>query len=43
MSLSAKTHKIAVTAILSAVATVLMFISFPHSLPDPSIRQDGLL
>ena len=29
MSLSTKTHKIAVTAILSAVATVLMFVSSP--------------
>lgn len=41
MSLSAKTHKIAVTAILSAVATVLMFISFPIPfLIPPFVKMD---
>ena len=41
MSLSAKTHKIAVTAILSAVATVLMFISFPIPfLIPPFVNMD---
>lgn len=41
MSLSTKTHKIAVTAILSAVATVLMFISFPIPfLIPPFVKMD---
>ena len=41
MSLPAKTHKIAVTAILSAVATVLMFISFPIPfLIPPFVKMD---
>ena len=41
MSLSTKTHKIAVTAILSAVATVLMFLSFPIPfLIPPFIKMD---
>lgn len=41
MPLSTKTHKIAVTAILSAVATVLMFISFPIPfLIPPFVKMD---
>ena len=41
MSLSTKTHKIAVTAILSAAATVLMFLSFPIPfLIPPFIKMD---
>ena len=41
MSLSTKTHKIAVTAILSAVATVLMFVSFPIPfLSPPFVKMD---
>lgn len=41
MSLSTKTHRIAVTAILSAVATVLMFISFPIPfLIPPFVKMD---
>ena len=41
MSLSTKTHKIAVTAILSAVATVLMFVSFPIPfLIPPFVKMD---
>ena len=41
MSLSTKTHKIVVTAILSAVATVLMFISFPIPfLIPPFVKMD---
>ena len=41
MSRSTKTHKIAVTAILSAVATILMFLSFPMPfLVPPFIKMD---
>ena len=41
MSMYTKTHKIAVTAILSAVATVLMFISFPIPfLIPPFVKMD---
>ena len=41
MSLSTKTHKIAVTAILSALATFLMFISFPIPfLIPPFVKMD---
>ena len=41
MSLSTKNYKIAVTAILSAVATVLMFISFPIPfLIPPFVKMD---
>ena len=39
MSLSTKTHKIAITAILSAAATVLMFLSFPIPFLIPSFVQ----
>lgn len=41
MPRSANTHKIAVTAILSAVATILMFLSFPVPfLIPPFIKMD---
>lgn len=41
MSRTANTHKIAVTAILSAVATILMFLSFPMPfLIPPFIKMD---
>jgi len=41
MSKSTSTHKIAVTAILGAVATVLMFLSFPMPfLIPPFIKMD---
>lgn len=41
MSTSQRTHKIAVTAILGAVATVLMFLSFPLPfLIPPFIKMD---
>ena len=43
MSQTVKTHKLAVTAILSAAAAILMFLSFPHALPDPVLCEDGLL